>query len=63
MEQQKINAMEIHGKMAELAEIGQANASAASEIATTMRDLSRLAEETRGKVTRFRAVSGTSGSA
>ena len=63
MEQQKINAMEIHGKMAELAEIGQANASAASEIATTMRDLSRLAEETRGKVTRFRAASGTSGTA
>jgi methyl-accepting chemotaxis protein len=58
MEQQKENVTEIHGKMAELTGIGQANASAASEITATMRDLSRLAEDTRMKLTRFRRGAG-----
>ena len=40
--------------MGELTGIGQANASAASEISTTMQDLSRLAEETRVKVAQFK---------
>ena len=39
-----------------LTEIGQANASAASEISTTMQDLSRLAEETKAKVAQFKTA-------
>jgi methyl-accepting chemotaxis protein len=54
MEQQQTNVAEINGKMGELTGIGQANASAASEISTTMQDLSRLAEETRMKVAQFK---------
>ena len=54
MEQQQTNVAEINGKMGELTGIGQANASAASEISTTMQDLSRLAEETRSKVAQFK---------
>ena len=54
MEQQQTNVAEINGKMGELTGIGQANASAASEISTTMQDLSRLAEETRAKVAQFK---------
>jgi len=54
MEQQQTNVAEINGKMGELTGIGQANASAASEISTTMQDLSRLAEETREKVAQFK---------
>jgi len=54
MEQQQTNVAEINGKMGELTGIGQANASAASEISTTMQDLSRLAEETRVKVAQFK---------
>jgi methyl-accepting chemotaxis protein len=56
MEQQQANVTEINGKMGELTEIGQANASAASEISTTMHDLSRLAEETKVKVARFKTA-------
>jgi methyl-accepting chemotaxis protein len=59
MEQQQTNVAEINGKMGELTGIGQANASAASEISTTMQDLSRLAEETRAKVAQFK-MSGNS---
>jgi methyl-accepting chemotaxis protein len=59
MEQQQSNVAEINGKMGELTGIGQANASAATEIAATMQDLSRLAEETRGKVARFKTTSDT----
>ena len=58
MEEQKANVTEIHDKMAALTSIGQANASAASEITSTMRDLSRLAQDTRNKVARFRAAGG-----
>jgi methyl-accepting chemotaxis protein len=62
MEQQQTNVAEINGKMGELTGIGQANASAASEISTTMQDLSRLAEETRTKVAQFKmAGNDTSG--
>jgi methyl-accepting chemotaxis protein len=62
MEQQQTNVAEINGKMGELTGIGQANASAASEISTTMQDLSRLAEETRAKVAQFKmADNDTSG--
>jgi methyl-accepting chemotaxis protein len=57
MEQQQSNVAEINGKMGELTGIGQANASAATEIAATMLDLSRLAEETRGKVALFKTTS------
>jgi methyl-accepting chemotaxis protein len=59
MEQQQSNVAEINGKMGELTGIGQANASAATEIAATMLDLSRLAEETRGKVALFKTTSDT----
>jgi len=63
MEQQQTNVAEINGKMGELTGIGQANASAASEISTTMQDLSRLAEETRTKVAQFKMTgNNTSGS-
>jgi methyl-accepting chemotaxis protein len=63
MEQQQTNVAEINGKMGELTGIGQANASAASEISTTMQDLSRLAEETRAKVAQFKMTgNNTSGS-
>jgi methyl-accepting chemotaxis protein len=58
MEQQRTNVAEINGKMGELTGIGQANASAATEIAATMQDLSRLAEETRTKVAQFNTTSG-----
>ena len=62
MEQQQTNVAEINGKMGELTGIGQANASAASEISTTMQDLSRLAEETRTKVAQFKMTgNNTSG--
>jgi methyl-accepting chemotaxis protein len=63
MEQQQTNVAEINGKMGELTGIGQANASAATEISATMQDLSRLAEETRTKVAQFKmSGSNTSGS-
>jgi methyl-accepting chemotaxis protein len=58
MEEEKANVTEIHDKMAALTGIGQANASAASDITATMRDLSRLAQDTRNKVARFRAPGG-----
>src|ERR1700730_15274354 len=62
MEQQQTNVAEINRKMGELTGIGQANASAASEISTTMQDLSRLAEETRTKVAQFKMTgNNTSG--
>ena len=61
MEQQQANVAEINGKMGELTEIGQANASAASEISTTMQDLSRLAEETKVKVAQFRTAGDDAG--
>jgi methyl-accepting chemotaxis protein len=61
MEQQKANVTEITDKMGALTGIAQANASAASEITSTMRDLSRLAEDTRAKVARFKTASGTAG--
>ncbi|MND05118.1 hypothetical protein D3C83_257160 [compost metagenome] len=47
--------------MGELTEIGQANASAASEISTTMQDLSRLAEEIKVKVAQFRTAGDDAG--
>jgi methyl-accepting chemotaxis protein len=59
MEQQKANVTEINGKMGELTGIAEANASAASEITSTMRDLSRLAEDTRNKVARFKTTGST----
>jgi methyl-accepting chemotaxis protein len=61
MEQQQSNVAQINGRMGELTEIGQANASAASEISTTMQDLSRLAEETKVKVARFRTARDDAG--
>jgi methyl-accepting chemotaxis protein len=61
MEQQQSNVAEINGKMGELTGIGQANASAATEIAATMLDLSRLAEETRGKVALFKTTGNPAG--
>ena len=61
MEQQQGNVAGINGKMGELTEIGQANASAASEISTTMQDLSRLAEETKVKVARFKTTGEDAG--
>jgi methyl-accepting chemotaxis protein len=62
MEQQKANVTEITDKMGALTGIAQANASAASEITSTMRDLSRLADETRAKVARFKTTgAATSG--
>jgi len=61
MEQQQTNVVEINGKMSELTEIGQANASAASEISTTMQDLSRLAEETKTKVDQFKTAEDDAG--
>ena len=61
MEQQQANVGEINGKMSELTEIGQANASAASEISTTMQDLSRLAEETKAKVAQFKTAEDDAG--
>jgi methyl-accepting chemotaxis protein len=59
MEQQQTNVAEINGKMGELTLIGQANASAATEISATMHDLSRLAEETRIKVAQFKTAGST----
>ena len=61
MDQQQANVTEINGKMGELTEIGQANASAASEISTTMQDLSRLAEETKAKVAQFKTAEDDTG--
>jgi len=61
MDQQQANVTEINDKMGELTEIGQANASAASEISTTMQDLSRLAEETKAKVAQFKTAEDDTG--
>jgi methyl-accepting chemotaxis protein len=61
MEQQQANVTEINDKMGELTEIGQANASAASEISTTMQDLSRLADETKAKVAQFKTAEDDAG--
>ncbi|CAN5668522.1 hypothetical protein BH10PSE6_BH10PSE6_26290 [soil metagenome] len=61
MDQQQANVAEINDKMGELTEIGQANASAASEISTTMQDLSRLAEETKAKVAQFKTAEDDAG--
>ena len=61
MDQQQANVTEINDKMGELTEIGQANASAASEISTTMKDLSRLAEETKAKVAQFKTAEDDTG--
>ena len=43
--------------MSELTAIGHASAAAAAEIASTMQDLARLAEETQMRVARFRTNS------
>jgi methyl-accepting chemotaxis protein len=61
MEQQQANVAGINDKMGELTEIGQANASAASEISTTMLDLTRLAEETKAKVAQFKTTDDDTG--
>jgi len=61
MDQQQTNVAEINDKMGELTEIGQANASAASEISTTMQDLSRLAEQTKMKVSQFKTTDDGAG--
>ena len=63
MDQQQANVTEINDKMGELTKIGQANASAASEGGTTMKDLSRLAEETKAKVAQFKTAEDDAGRA
>ena len=57
MEQQQAVVADVNRNVAELARIGQSNATAAEEITATMLDLSRLADATRVSVDEFhRAV-------
>jgi len=54
MNQQQAGVGELNGRMSELTAIGQASAAAATEIASTMQELARLAEETQIRVARFK---------
>jgi methyl-accepting chemotaxis protein len=54
MEEQQAAAGDINASLTELTRIAQSNATAAEEITATMLDLSKLADQTRGAVERFR---------
>jgi methyl-accepting chemotaxis protein len=55
MEQQRVTIAAIEGNFGSVREVAQANAAASQEISVTMRELTRIAEETRELVARFHA--------
>lgn len=55
MEQQRVTIAAIEGNFGSVRDVAQANAAASQEISVTMRELTRIAEETRELAARFHA--------